>query len=64
MQTHIIVDDRLMNEALRVTGLKGTEEVIEMALRELIEHHRKDSLAQAFGRLPWDGDLDSMRMDP
>lgn len=64
MQTHIIIDDRLMNEALRVTGLKGTEEVIEMALRELIEHHHKDALAQAFGRLPWDGDLDSMRMDP
>ncbi|EXJ16322.1 type II toxin-antitoxin system VapB family antitoxin [Imhoffiella purpurea] len=63
MQAHIVVDDQLMNEALRVTGLNGTEEVIEVALRELIEHRRKDPLALAFGQMPWDGDLDAMRTD-
>ena len=63
MQAQIVVDDRLMNEALRVTGLQGAEEVIEVALRELIEHRRNDPLACAFGQMPWDGDLDAMRTD-
>jgi Arc/MetJ family transcription regulator len=61
MNMRIAVADDLMNEALRLTGLASSEEVVEVALKELVEKRRQDALAQAFGRLPWDGDLDAMR---
>jgi len=63
MNALVSIDDELMNEALRVTGLKHEKEVVEIALKELIEHRRRDPLARAFGQMPWDGDLEAMRTD-
>jgi len=63
MQMQIVVDDDLFNEALRITGIDNEDNLVEIALRELIDHRRKDVLANAFGRLPWEGDLDAMRRD-
>jgi Arc/MetJ family transcription regulator len=62
MNTEIVIDDQLINEALRLTGLKSTNDVIELALQELIDH-RTDSLAKAFGQMPWEGDLGAMRAE-
>lgn len=59
----IVVDDELVNEALRVTGIENAEALVQAALKELIDHRRGDALANAFGRFPWDGDLDAMRTD-
>ena len=63
MQAKITIDDQLINEALRLTGLKSTQEVFEVALKELVDHRRDDPLAKAFGQLRWEGDLDAMRAD-
>ena len=63
MRTNIVIDDELMTQAMRLTGLKTKKEVVEMALKELIQHKRKDKLADAFGTLHWEGDLDAMRTD-
>jgi Arc/MetJ family transcription regulator len=63
MQMQIVVDDELISEALRVTGIENEEVLVQTALRELIDHRRGDALANAFGRFPWDGDLDAMRTD-
>lgn len=63
MNMRIAVADDLMNESLRWTGLASSEEVVAVALKELVEKRRQDALAQVFGRLPWDGDLDAMRTD-
>lgn len=63
MNIRIAVADDLMNEALRLTGLASREEVVEVALKDLVEKRRQDALAQTFGRLPWEGDLDAMRTD-
>ena len=63
MQAHILIDDQLMEEARRLTGLGNTKEVVEVALRELVEHRRRDALAEAFGQMPWEGDLETMRLD-
>lgn len=59
----IVVDDELVNEAVRVTGIENAEALVQAALKELIDHRRGDALANAFGRFPWDGDLDAMRTD-
>lgn len=63
MQAQIVIDDELIHEASRLTGVKNENEIVEIALRELVEHRRNDALARAFGQMHWEGDLDAMRMD-
>lgn len=63
MQMQIVVDDELISEALRITGIEDTDALVQTALKELIDHRRGDTLTDAFGRFPWIGDLDAMRTD-
>lgn len=63
MQTNIAIDDALILQALKATGLKSEREVVEIALKELIAQAKKDKLAAAFGKLHWEGDLNRMRTD-
>ncbi|NTV75547.1 MAG: type II toxin-antitoxin system VapB family antitoxin, partial [Holophaga sp.] len=36
MRTNIVIDDELMRDALRVTGLKTKREAVELGLRTLL----------------------------
>jgi Arc/MetJ family transcription regulator len=64
MRTNIVIDDDLMQEALRTTGLKTKREVVEMALQMLIQLKKQETIKSFRGKLPWDGDLDTMRVNP
>ena len=61
MSTQLILEDKLINQAMRLTGIKTPKEVVVFALQKLLI--QKDSLSQAFGKYPWEGDLDVMRSD-
>lgn len=61
MNTQLILEDKLINQAMRITGIKTPQEVIVFALQKLLI--QKDTLSQAFGKYPWEGDLDAMRSD-
>jgi len=63
MRTNIVIDDELMNDALRLTGVKTKREAVEMALKSLIELKKQENLKQFRGKLKWEGDLDDMRID-
>lgn len=63
MSIQVAVDNNLLIEAIQLTGLQNQTQVINKALQELIERNRSDALSQAFGQLPWDGDLEMMRLD-
>lgn len=63
MRTNIVIDDELMNEALRATGLKTKREAVELGLRTLLRLRRQEEIRQFRGKLPWQGDLDDMRSD-
>lgn len=63
MRTNIVIDDDLMNEALRVTGLKSKREAIELGLRTLLRIRKQEEIRQFRGKLDWQGDLDKMRTD-
>jgi Arc/MetJ family transcription regulator len=58
MRTNIVIDDSLMQEALQLTGLTTTREVVELALKTLIELRRQGNIRQFRGRLKWEGCLD------
>jgi Arc/MetJ family transcription regulator len=63
MRTNIVIDDKLMRDALRATGLKTKREAVEEGLRTLLRLKRQGEIRGARGRLPWKGDLDAMRSD-
>ncbi len=63
MRTNIVIDDKLMQDALRATGLKTKREAVEEGLRTLLRLNRQAEIRRFRGKLDWHGDLDAMRSD-
>lgn len=63
MRTNIVIDDELMNETLRVTGLKTKREAVEYGLRTVLLLGRQEEIRRYRGKLGWQGDLDAIRTD-
>lgn len=63
MRTNIVIDDKLMNETLRATGLKTKREAVELGLRTLLRLRQQEEIRRFRGKLDWQGDLDAMRTD-
>ena len=61
MRTNIEIDDRLMADALKATGLQTKKEVVEIGLKALIKLKKQSSIRALRGKLKWEGDLDEMR---
>jgi Arc/MetJ family transcription regulator len=61
VRTNIEIDDKLMRRAMELTGLRTKRAVVEAALRDLVEYRSRQKLREAFGKYPWEGDLDRMR---
>ena len=64
MRTNIDIDDKLMNEALKMTGLKTKKDAVELGLKTLVRLHKQAKIRKFRGRLKWEGDLDDMRSAP
>ena len=63
MRTNIVIDPKLMTEALRLSGAPTKRQVVEDSLRLLIQVKRQERIRKARGKLKWTGDLDAMRPD-
>ena len=63
MRTNIVIDDALMADTLKATGLKTKREAVELGLRTLLRLRRQQEIRRFRGRLAWDGELDAMRSD-
>ena len=63
MRTNIVIDDKLMRDALRATGLKTKRETVELGLRTLLRLKRQAEIRRFRGKLDWHGDLAAMRSD-
>jgi Arc/MetJ family transcription regulator len=61
MRTNIVIDEKLIGQAKRLTGLKTKRAVVEEALRTLIQLKEQAQVRDLRGKLRWEGDLDSMR---
>ena len=63
MRTNIVIDDRLMAEALKVSGAKTKREAVELGLRTLLQLRRQAEVRRLKGKVAWQGDLEAMRRD-
>jgi Arc/MetJ family transcription regulator len=63
MRTNIVIDDELMKQVLKLTGLKTKREAVEAGLKTLLRLKRQEQIRDYRGKLRWEGDLDAMRRD-
>jgi len=63
MRTNIMIDDQLLAEAQRVTGIPTKKGVVEAALKRLVRLKQQEAVKPWRGKLPWEGDLETMRRD-
>jgi Arc/MetJ family transcription regulator len=63
MRTNIVIDDKLMRDTLRATGLKTKREAVELGLRTVLRLRQQEEIRRFRGKVNWQGDLDAMRTD-
>jgi len=63
VRTNIVIDDKLMRDVLRTTGMKTKREAVEEGLRILLRLKNQEEIRKARGKLVWSGNLDEMRTD-
>ena len=63
MRTNIVLDEELIDRARKLTGIKTKKQVVQEALRLLIQLREQEQVRSLRGKLHWEGDLDEMRQD-
>lgn len=61
MRTNIVIDDDLMADALKATGLRTKKEAVEEGLKLLVKRNKQQAIRRLRGKLHWEGDLEEMR---
>ncbi len=61
MRTNIEIDDRLMERAQRLSGLRTKRAVVEAGLRTLVRLKEQEEILALAGKVHWQGDLDASR---
>jgi Arc/MetJ family transcription regulator len=60
-RTNIILDEELVDNCLKATGIKTRKDLIDHALRELFRHEKQTKLLELKGKINWSGNLDEWR---
>jgi Arc/MetJ family transcription regulator len=60
-RTNVVLDDKLVEECKKLTGIDTRRSLIEYALREVQRRGRQRRLLELQGNVKWEGDLDAWR---
>ena len=61
-RTNIVLDERLIRQAMQLSGVKTKRQAVDLALRELVARRSVyRALRRLKGRLPWEGDVPAWR---
>ena len=63
MRTTIVIDDDLLEGAMRATGAKTKREVVEPGLAALVRLKEPEEIRGLRGKLRWTSDQNDMRRD-
>jgi len=58
MATNLAIDDKLLEEALSISGLKTKKDTVNYALKEFINRRKQLKLIELFGNMDPDSDYD------
>ncbi|HWZ93964.1 MAG TPA: type II toxin-antitoxin system VapB family antitoxin [Opitutaceae bacterium] len=60
-RTNIVLDEKLVRQGLKTTGIKTCRALVNHALTELVRREKQTGLLALKGRVAWDGNLAAMR---
>jgi Arc/MetJ family transcription regulator len=61
MRTNIDLDNALLSEAMRISGMTTKKAVLDMVLKEYLRKNNLKKILEYRGKNIWDGSLEEMR---
>ena len=62
VRMNVVLDEALVQEAMRLTGIRTKREVLAEALRRLVQlGEQEGAVERLWGAIEWEGDLAEMR---
>ncbi len=58
MRTNVVIDDTLIQEALRLSEVKTKKDIISLALREFVMSRKRLNLIELAGKINFQDDYD------
>jgi Arc/MetJ family transcription regulator len=62
-RTIIDIQDDLLRKAQKMTGISKKVEIVNFALKRLLEQKECEKVLELRGKVKWDGNLEQMRRD-
>jgi Arc/MetJ family transcription regulator len=62
MRTNIVLDEQLVEEALRYVGVRTKRELVDLALREFVENHKRRDMRELRGKIKFQPGYDHKRL--
>ena len=56
IRTNVVLDEKLVNSALKITKIKTRNALIDHALRELLRHAKQGDIIKLRDKIHWEGD--------
>ncbi len=60
-RTNIVIDEKLIKEGMKSTGIKTRRALVDYALRDLLCRESQKRILELKGKVHWQGNLSSMR---
>jgi len=58
MRTNIVIDDKLIEEAMRMLNIRTKKEVVDVALKRLVQQEKRREIKRLKGNVDWDDEYD------
>jgi len=58
MATNLAIDDKLLNEALEISGMKTKKDTVNLALKEFVDRRKQLEIIKLFGKMDPDPNYD------
>jgi len=60
-RTNIVLDEKLIDQGKKLTGIKTSKELVDFALKHLVRQEKQKRILDLEGKVEWAGDLEIMR---
>ena len=60
-RTVIDIEDDLLRKAQKLTGIRKKVDIVNYAIRRLVEQKEIEKILELRGKIKWEGDLEKMR---
>lgn len=60
-RTVIDIEDSMLKKAQRLTGIKKKVDIVNFAIKKLVEQKEIEKILVLKGKVRWEGDLEEMR---